>query len=164
MKEDSLASPENLIKDPWNVVDPKTLKIVSLNIQSLPANILNLRADPTVLKGDIICLQETWLNSSQGIPPKLTDHYKGYIIGEGQGKGVAMYIRKNWFKFLTGKPVGKTLDFAWCIKADFKVIDVLTVYRSPSRDYLHRYLEFVKMVHSLLDPSNAKPTVICRRE
>ena len=160
IKDASLASPENLKKDPWNVQDPKTLKIVSLNIESLPANILNLRADPTVLKGDIICLQETWYHSTQEVP-ELTDQFHPYLHGEGQGKGVAVYIRKNWLKFLRGLPIVKSLDFAWIMKLDFKVIEVLTVYRSPDRNYSHRYPDFVRMVHSLLNPSNAKPTVIC---
>ena len=160
IKEASLASPANLAKDPWNVHDIKTLKIVSLNIESLPANILNLRVDPTVLKGDIICLQETWCHRNQTIP-ELTDQYTCRVLGVGQGKGVAMYIRKNWFKCLIGEPVGRELDFAWCMKLKFKALDVLTVYRSPNRVFSHRYLEFVRMVHSLLDPSNGKPTVVC---
>ena len=160
MKEESLASPENLKRDPWNVVFANSVKIVSLNIQSLPANILNLRADPTVLKGDIICLQETWLNKAQGIP-KLTDEYHPRAIGEGQGKGVAVYIRDNWFKCLNREPICKVLDFAWCMKLDFKALDVINVYRSPNQSYSHRYPDFVRMVQSLLNPSNEKPTVVC---
>ena len=134
---------------------------MSLNIENLSANTLNLRADPTVLKGDVICLQETWHQRSQGIP-QLTDQYQPYTHGEGQGKGVAVYVRKKYVRVLSGEPVVKSLDFAWAIKLDFNMgIDVLTVYRSPNRIYSHRYLEFVRMVHSLLDPSNAKPMVIC---
>ena len=134
---------------------------MSLNIQSLSSNILNLRADPTVLKGDIICLQETWCHRTQAIP-KLTDEYVCRVLGEGQGKGVAVYVQKTWFKCLIGgEPVGKILDFGWCMKLRFRGLDVLTVNRSPSQNYSHRYHEFVRMVHSLLDPSNAKPTVIC---
>ena len=72
-----------------------------------------------------------------------------------------MYIHKNWFKFLCEEPTLRSLDFAWCIKADFKHIEVITVYRSPNQKYSHRYIEFVRMVHSLINPSKAKPTVVC---
>ena len=135
--------------------------IVSFNIHSLPANILNLRADPTIMKADIICLQETWLNKAQGFP-KLTDEYHSSAIGEGQGKGVAVYIRKEWFKCLIrNPPVCKVLDFAWCMKLEFRFLDVINVYRSPNPNFLHRYPDFVRMVQSLLNPSIEKPMVVC---
>ena len=136
------------------------MKIVSLNTRGIPANILNLRADPTILKGDIICLQETWLNRAQGIP-MLTAEYHPRAIGEGQGKGVAVYIRDKWYKLLVGEPVCKVLEFAWCMRLDFKVLEVISVYRSPNPTCSNHYLELVKMIHSLLGPSNTKPTVIC---
>ena len=158
IKEASLASRENLLKDPWNVYDSNVLKMVSLNIQSLPSNILNLRADPTILEADIICLQETFLHSSQEVPT-LSEEYVSYHVGEGQGKGVLVYIRDSVQDWLVGQPVRKEMESAWCLKMSFTQFDALTVYRSPKLRNSAQCLRFIEMINSLIDPS--RPTVIC---
>ena len=161
IRENSLASPANLAKNPWNVDDPSTLKIVSLNVRSLSGYILDLRADPTILKGDIICLQE--INHSPQAKPFLTDQYTYTHVFEGKGKGVAMFVRNSLVRRAVGPPIGRKIEFAWCIKLSFTDLDVLTVYRSPNEQYKSKthYQTFVEMINSLLGPSNSKPTVIC---
>ena len=47
----------------WEQIHEWSLKIVSLNCQSLADKLQDIRQDSMLLKGEIICLQETWLKS-----------------------------------------------------------------------------------------------------
>ena len=82
-------------------------------------------------------------------------------MGEGLGKGVLIFIKKALNNLLLGPPIRDEIESAWCIKLSFRELDVLTVYRSPNQKYSNQYQSFVEMIASLIDPSRAKPTVIC---
>ena len=63
----------------WEKVDDDVLKIYSLNCRSLSKHYEDIITDPLIMKSDIICLQETWLEDEQPTEhleiPSYTSHY-----------------------------------------------------------------------------------------
>ena len=73
--------------------------ISSSNILSLRAHFEDMKHSTTVPKSDVICFQETWLESN----PKNTNNLKlngfnCHFVSLGRGKGIATYYKEN-FKF-----------------------------------------------------------------
>ena len=52
---------KNNTKSEWEKEQDDTIKISSLNCRSLMKHFLDICTDSNLLKSDILCLQETWL-------------------------------------------------------------------------------------------------------
>ena len=95
------------------------LKISSLNARSLKQHYKDLQKDELVMKSDIICIQETWLETEPKTPITKLDEY--YI--HGQSKGIALFTKERPIH------VDKS-QTATCstIKARFKKFDLINIY------------------------------------
>ena len=50
-----------------------------------------------------------------------------------RGKGVAVYIRDKWYKLLVGEPVCNVVEFAWCMRLDFKSLDTTRLLQGSKK-------------------------------
>ena len=157
MQLSALNNPINLNKDDWNVVNGNVLKMTSLNVRHLPNRLLDLGHDPTILKSDIICLQETF-SINQPLP-----QIPGYVcqmpsdISQGRGRGVAAFIKEGLMhNFLEATPVNE--NYGQYLKLCFLNYDVITVYRTQDCTTMHDNLQFVQLLKNLI--TDNKPTII----
>ena len=163
----ALNNVDNLLNDKWNVDNSYALKITSLNIGHLPNRLMDLQNDPTILKSDIICLQETFL-LSRSLP-----QIPGYVcqmqgIEQGRGAGLVTFVKAelmNNFQGSTTRNVGMHLEcikrhaFVQCQKLSFSDFDVINVYKSNDVVTIVDIQKFVSILHELI--INGKPTIIC---
>ena len=131
-----------LANDKWRRFTRDSLHISSLNIEHLINRLEDLKADPTILLSDIICLQEISLGR-QPIPR--IQGYEFYRAGGGQGKGVALFLKKHMTKYLIGVEE-RVESFAQFLKASFQTFDVITVYRNQICKKPHINQQFLDML------------------
>ena len=113
---------------PWNNLVFKGSRISSLNVRSLRKHIEDVRSDFFLMRSDVICLQETWLEEEEGEEQARyqLDNYVGYFNSHGRGKGLATYVRAG--KFEHDSDV-KT-PYLQMTKLAGDSMDVISVYRS----------------------------------
>merc|ERR1719209_2160058 len=88
----------SLNSNPCEWMDPakEGLRVCSLNCRSLRKHIGDVRTDPVLLQGDVICLQETWLEDGEGERGDYQlEGYQAFFASVGPGKGVAVYAREG---------------------------------------------------------------------
>ena len=157
MQMSALNSEANMSNDQWFKDDENILKITSLNIFHLPNRLLDLQCDPTILKSDIICLQETF---SAGHSHPLIPGYVCQMpstINQGRGRGVAAFIREGIMSnFIEVTPIDK--PFAQYLKLAFKSYDVITVYKTQDCTTISDHEQFLRILNELMD--EGKPTII----
>ena len=83
----------------WETEEKDLLKISSLNCRSLIKHHQDILHDEPLLKGDIICLQETWLDGDNTQDDLEIPGYILHLNSNGKGKGIAIYFKKETFKF-----------------------------------------------------------------
>ena len=75
--------------------DESSIKITYLNVRSFPPHYKDVKQDPTLMKSDVICLGETWLE--EGFPDIPLDGFNGTSDikpkGQGRGKGLSLYTK-----------------------------------------------------------------------
>jgi len=72
------------------------LRVCSLNCRSLRKHIGDVRTDPVLLQGDVICLQETWLQDGEGENGDYQlEGYQAFFTSVGPGKGLAVSVKKG---------------------------------------------------------------------
>ena len=84
--------------NPCEWMDPAKvgLRVCSLNCRSLRKHIGDVRTDPVLLQGDVICLQETWLQDGEGENGDYQlEGYQAFFTSVGPGKGLAVYVKKG---------------------------------------------------------------------
>ena len=155
IRNDALNNAANLGDDIWINDNKFIIKIISLNIQNLFKHLNDLKADPTVLKGDIICLQETCYDMDIDIPQ--IPEYTCQLAGKGKGIGVATYVKDNIARDLQSIET-VTKDFIQYIKLSFKEYNLITIYQPPSESNIKTNLEVETIIKDLI--SCNKPTVI----
>ena len=109
----------------------------------------------TLLKSDIICLQETFCDKDQSSP--LIPGYICKLAGNGQGRGVAIYLKNHIAQGVVHTDYVIN-EFAQCIKLSFIDYDLITIYRSPSRINLINTQQLVGILSNLI--KDDKPTII----
>ena len=111
----------------WLQDDPKAIKIISLNIQSLLKHFKDIIKDPTLMASDVLVFSEThmWTDSEWQLPG-----YKSYWASAGKGCGVVVYVKSSVrvFNHQTFNK-GKKLQ---AVKVTLANMDVIGVYRSPT--------------------------------
>ena len=137
----------NLKETDWDRQRDGWLRISSLNARSLQQHQTDLKRDEFIMKSDIICIQETWLDSD---PMEAVSQYHEYYV-HGWSKGIAVFTK--------GTPIlieRFQTDLCSIIKASYVDFDLLNIYRFSSEANL---MKFTEQVHSLLDGSRAQIVV-----
>jgi hypothetical protein len=123
----------------WEKEDPETLKISSLNCRSLKKHHQDIISDALMLKSDIICLQEIWMDNDENIQDLKIPNYDLYLNSNGKGKGVAAYCKKDIFMHkIDIKKENMQLS-----KFTSSTLDIIVLYRSQQGNYreLNQYIE-----------------------
>ena len=128
----------------WDQDRQHVVKISSLNARSLQQHYKDLQKDEFIMKSDIICLQETWLEAEPETPiTKLNEYYIN-----GRSKGIALFTKQ--------RPIHvDTSQTATCstMKARFQDFDLINIYRfSDGRNMS----QFIKEVIPLIDPERTQ--------
>ena len=134
----------------WNNPSIRGVRVSSINARSLRKHMEDISKDPTLLRSDLICIQETWIDTEEEQDIYNLDGYTKYLNNQGRGKGLATYIKKNKFKYVTDlKSPNMQIS-----KVTSKNIDVISVYRSQKE----AFLSLKNQVEALVDPN--KTTLI----
>ena len=126
----------------WEKEDGKALKISSLNCRSLKKHHPDMISDVLLLKSDIICLEEIWLETDEIIKDLMIPGYDLYINSNGRGRGVAAYCRRGKFRHkLDIKRENMQLS-----KYTADALDIIVLYRSQQGNYedLNQSIEKIK--------------------
>ena len=110
----------------WEKDQLNTMKIISLNCRSLKKHHKDILSDVLMMKSDLICLQETWLENDETIEDLNIPNYNLYLNSEGRGKGVAAYCKKDIFKH----EINIKEENMQISKFISSTIDVIVIYRS----------------------------------
>ena len=134
----------------WNNPSVQGVRVSSINARSLRKHMQDISKDPTLLRSDLICIQETWIEPEEEQNIYNLDGYTKYLNSQGRGKGLAIYIKKNNFKYVSDfKSPNMQIS-----KVTSENIDVISVYRSQKE----AFLSLKNQVQALLDPN--KTTLI----
>ena len=125
----------------WEKDDCETLKIISLNCRSLKKHYDDILSDALVIKSDIICLQETWLENDEIMEDLNIPDYNLYLNSNGNGKGVAAYCKKNIFKH----EADIKEDNMQITKLSSDTIDIVIIYRSQMGNFkqMNQYIKTI---------------------
>ena len=115
----------------WNSVHIKGTRISSLNVRSLRKHIEDVRCDPVLLRSDMICLQETWVEQDEDETRYQIQGYHSHFNSKGRGKGLAVYLKNN---FTCVKDI--RTDSLQLSKMRSDKLDVIVVYRSQDETFL----------------------------
>ena len=75
----------------------KRYKITSLNTCSLRKHIHDIKSDSQLLSSDVICLQETWLESQEELDNVYQiNNFRLHFNSYGRGKGIATYFPETF--------------------------------------------------------------------
>ena len=103
-------------------------------MRSLRKHIEDVRSDNVLLQSDIICLHETWLEKGEEETGLFAlDGYTGYFTRQGQGKGMAIYIKD-----------GKKIDIQSITTPSLQMtklscsdtLDIIAIYRSQDESFV----------------------------
>ena len=86
---------KNLI--PWDEEDASSVRIATLNCMNLKNTHKDIRNDATLLKSDILILQETWQLQDEIMNYEIPG-YEIHYNNIGPGKGIAVYYKKEVFQ------------------------------------------------------------------
>ena len=141
-------------KNPSLWMDPATLglKVCSLNTLSLRKHIEDVKSDPILLKSDVLCLQETWLEDGEEKDEKYQmEGFIGHFVSVGRGKGLAVYVKRE-LKIRRISKFGE--PNIQMIKIEMRDFDIIAIYRSKEEP-LYRATHHLR---NLVDP--AKDTMV----
>ena len=121
------------------------MKISSLNCRSLKKHHPDMISDAVLLKSDMICLQEIWLESDENIQDLMIPNYDLYLNSNGRGKGVAAYCRKEIFRH----EIDIKRENMQLSKYAAGALDIIVLYRSQQGSYkeLCQIIEEIKTEH-----------------
>ena len=115
----------------WQEEKENTLKISSLNCRSLMKHHEDIISDDLLLKSDMICLQETWLEDDTLLDELQIPDYKLHLNSNGRGKGIAIYYKKEIF---THEADIKE-DNLQLSKFNSPELDIVVLYRSQNGNH-----------------------------
>ena len=126
----------------WETVGSGCLKISSLNCRSLKKHYDDISTDDLLLKSDVICLQETWLEDNQITEDLSIPYYNLHLNSHGKGKGIAIYFKKDTLKH----EQDITEENMQISKFNSANIDIVVLYRSQkgNQQDLIKNLEAIK--------------------
>ena len=102
--------------------------VSSSNIYSLKKHFGDMKASSKIIKSEVICLQETWIEPEQGTTNYLQiDGFNAHFASVGRGKGIATYFREG---FTVEKVILKPTYQMTKITSEYK--EIINVYRSAN--------------------------------
>ena len=116
--------------NPCEWMDPAKvgLRVCSLNCRSLRKHIGDVRTDPVLLQGDVICLQETWLEDGEGERGDYQlEGYQAVFASVGPGKGLAVFIKEGLRRLEVHSFIDANIQLT---KISIKGLEILNIYRS----------------------------------
>ena len=116
--------------NPCEWMDPAKvgLRVCSLNCRSLRKHIGDVRTDPVLLQGDVICLQETWLEDGEGEQGDYQlEGYQAIFASVGPGKGLAVFIKEGLRRPEVHKFIDANIQLT---KISIKGVEIINIYRS----------------------------------
>ena len=114
----------------WEKEDNENFKIYSLNCRSLKKHFPDILSDEILMKSDVICLQETWLEDDTPTEDLNITNYEVHFNSQGKGKGIAIYFKKDTVRHqLDIKEENLQLS-----KFTSDGIDLVVLYRSQNAD------------------------------
>ena len=125
----------------WEKEDKGSLKLCSLNCRSLRKHHPDITSDDILLKSDIICLQETWLEDGDNYEDLKIPNYELHLNSNGKGKGLAIYFKKDTLKH-EADIKEENIQMS---KFTSSYIDLIVLYRSQTGNLklMKQYLENV---------------------
>jgi hypothetical protein len=128
----------------WNNPCVQGIRVSSINTRSLRKHIEDIRKDFTLLRSDLICIEETWVDPEEEEYIYDIDGYTSHLNSQGRGKGLAIYTKKNQFKHIADfKSPNMQIS-----KVTNEKMDVIVVYRSQEEPFL----SLQNQVEALVDP------------
>jgi len=109
----------------WEKEDDNVAKIFSLNCRSLKKHHLDILSDSSLLKADIIILQETWLEDDEHLEELSIPNYSLHSNSCGRGKGVAIYYKENLFSSDI-KETHRNIKYSTVTSS---ILDIATIHR-----------------------------------
>ena len=135
----------NTNPSPW--MDPATLglKVCSLNTLSLRKHMEDVRTDPVLLKSDVLCLMETWLEEGEEEDERYQlEGFRGLFNSVGRGKGQAVYVKREL-------EIRGIVNFAepniQMMKIEMESLDVIAVYRSKEEPLFTAKHQLQNLIH-----------------
>ena len=116
--------------NPCEWMDPAKvgLRVCSLNCRSLRKHIGDVRTDPVLLQGDVICLQETWLEDGEGERGDYQlEGYQAVFASVGPGKGLAVFFKEGLRRLEIHSFIDANIQLT---KVSIKGLEILNIYRS----------------------------------
>ena len=129
----------------WNNPLVQGVRVSSINARSLKKHMEDISKDPTLLRSDLICIQETWIDTEEEQNVYSLDGYTKHLNSQGRGKGLAIYIKKNKFKYVTEFKS----PYMQITKVTSEKMDVISVYRSQEEPFL----SLNNQMEALIDPN-----------
>ena len=111
----------------WMKPDCGYLKIASVNCAGLNAHFEDIKSDSRLLTADIILLQETSLITGEIVNLDIPSHPVSVHVRQGRGKGVSMYMRKEY-----DQEIHTVSDGFQILKVKTNNMDIFNVYRSSN--------------------------------
>ena len=122
------------------------LKVCSLNTLSLRKHLEDVKSDPVLLKSEVLCLQETWLEEGEEEQDRYQlEGYEGHFTSVGRGRGLATYVKKGLQVQSHHKFVEENLQL---VKTSLCQLDVISIYRSRDKPLL----EAADILQNFIDP------------
>ena len=144
----------SLNNNPCDWMDPAKvgLRVCSLNCRSLRKHVEDVKKDAVLLQGDIIVLQETWLEEGEGEQPMYQlEGYRGYFASMGRGKGVAVYVKEGLTILSVNKFTDANIQLTNVVMKELEIINIYRSQDNPLASTAHH-------LQDLLDP--VRPTLI----
>ena len=120
------------------------LRVCSLNCRSLRKHIGDVKTDPMLLQGEVICLQETWLENGEGEQSRYQlEGYEGHFTSVGPGKGVAVYVKEGLNILGIYNFTDSNIQLS---KITMRKLDIINIYRSqeePLHSAAHHLQNFI---------------------
>ena len=143
----------SLNSNPCEWMDPAKvgLRVCSLNSRSLRKHIQDVRTDPVLLQGDVICLQETWLEDGEGERGDYQlEGYQAFFASVGPGKGLAVFIKEGLRILEVHKLIDANIQLT---KISIKGVEIINIYRSqdePLPSAAHHLRNFIDLQNDTL--------------
>ena len=141
----------SLNNNPCDWMDPAKvgLRVCSLNCRSLRKHVEDVKTDAMLLQGDVIMLQETWLEEGEGEQGRYQlEGYRGYFTSVGPGKGVAVYIKEGLTILSVSKFSDANLQLTNIVT---KELEIINIYRSQDEPLLSAAHHLQNHIHPVKD-------------
>ena len=127
----------------WEQEISFSLKIFILNCQSILGHLSDIKSDPMLEFGDVLCFSETWLSTDDCITDLQRNGYKLHLNSVGRGNGLATYYKEDKFHHVEDIK----LENMQMTKISSNELDLVSFYRSKEcnkKTFVTKLVELVK--------------------